>query len=101
MTVNLKKLLTKQDIIILPPQDVMETFDLIDFHVSTVMLDPWYNRGHGGRKRRLHALDLNGIGKVWENIGSHIPMGISRYHLPGIRTHARRLRTGFLADMGL
>ena len=50
MTINLKKLLTKQDIIILPPQDVMETFDLIDFHVSTVMLDPWYNRGHGGEK---------------------------------------------------
>jgi site-specific DNA-methyltransferase (adenine-specific) len=50
MRIKLEKILENQDIVILPPQDVMETLDLIDFHISTVMLDPWYNRGLGGEK---------------------------------------------------
>lgn len=48
MVTKIEKLLEKQDIIILPPHDVMDTLDLIDFHVTTAMYDPWYNRGVGG-----------------------------------------------------
>ena len=48
MESKIKKILSKQDIVILPPQDVMETLDIIDFHITTTMLDPWYNRGIGG-----------------------------------------------------
>lgn len=40
--------LANDGVVILPPQDVKETMKLIDFPISTVMLDPWYNRGVGG-----------------------------------------------------
>lgn len=41
-------ILNNGDITILPPKDVFETLDGIDFQVTTTMLDPWYNKGIGG-----------------------------------------------------
>lgn len=38
-------------IIILPPQDVMETLSQIREPVTTTILDPWYNKGVGGVRR--------------------------------------------------
>ena len=40
--------LRKSDIVILPPQDVMDTLAAISQPVTTTILDPWYNKGVGG-----------------------------------------------------
>lgn len=36
------------DIVLLPPQDVLETLRSICVPVTTTILDPWYNKGVGG-----------------------------------------------------
>ena len=38
-------------IIILPPQDVLKTLSQVREPVTTTMLDPWYNKGVGGERR--------------------------------------------------
>ena len=43
--------LSRDGVVILPPQDVKGTLALVrllGFHFDTVMLDPWYNKGFGG-----------------------------------------------------
>jgi hypothetical protein len=43
--------LSRDGIVILPPQDVKKTLLLVrrlNLHFDTVMLDPWYNKGFGG-----------------------------------------------------
>lgn len=37
-----------EDIIILPPNDVFKTIEMIKTPVTTAILDPWYNKGVGG-----------------------------------------------------
>jgi hypothetical protein len=38
----------KELVTLLPPTDVEKTLSAIDFPVTVVMLDPWYNKGVGG-----------------------------------------------------
>lgn len=43
--------LERDDVVILPPQDVKQTLALVrllGYHFDTMMLDPWYNKGFGG-----------------------------------------------------
>lgn len=40
--------LEKNDVIVLPPQDVIETIKMIEEPVMATVLDPWYNKGVGG-----------------------------------------------------
>jgi len=54
---NLKETIDAQlkidGIAILPPQDVNKTLKLmclLDYHFDTAMLDPWYNKGFGGKQ---------------------------------------------------
>ena len=49
-----EKLLGKGSILILPPQDVMETLAQIKVPVETTILDPWYNKGVGGVRPDYH-----------------------------------------------
>jgi len=39
----------KSRIVILSPRDALETIQLVKDHVTTTILDPWYNKGVGGR----------------------------------------------------
>ena len=41
---------TDELIRVLNPQDVFKTLDAIDEHITTTILDPWYNRGVGGAR---------------------------------------------------
>ncbi|MBM3237632.1 site-specific DNA-methyltransferase [Candidatus Poribacteria bacterium] len=43
-----EKTLQPSDIVILPPQDVMQTLQGVGQLVTTTILDPWYNKGVGG-----------------------------------------------------
>lgn len=45
---DLKQQIENDDVIILYPNDVMETLKAIKEPVSTTILDPWYNKGVGG-----------------------------------------------------
>lgn len=45
-----KPTLQANGIEVLPPADVMDTFKTINTKVSSVILDPWYNRGVGGER---------------------------------------------------
>jgi site-specific DNA-methyltransferase (adenine-specific) len=67
MSSKLEKLINENDIVILSPRDVMETLDLIDFHVTTTMLDPWYNRGTGG----VNEDYMPWISSILEKTGKH------------------------------
>ena len=67
MSSKLEKLINENDIVILSPRDVMETLDLIDFHVTTTMLDPWYNRGIGGVSEDY----MPWISSILEKTGKH------------------------------
>lgn len=40
--------LGQDNIVVLPPQDVMDTLKTIKQPVTTTILDPWYNKGVGG-----------------------------------------------------
>lgn len=42
--------LRKNGITVMPPADVMDTLKAVDVEVSSVILDPWYNRGVGGER---------------------------------------------------
>lgn len=39
---------------ILPPQDVFETLEQIQSNITTTILDPWYNKGVGGKRDDYH-----------------------------------------------
>jgi len=71
MMFKLEKLITENDIVILPPKDVMDILDVINFHITTTILDPWYNRGIGGEKEDyipwISSL-LERTGKISDNI---------------------------------
>jgi hypothetical protein len=40
--------MSQEDIMVLPPQDVMDTIRNIKQRVTTTILDTWYNKGIGG-----------------------------------------------------
>jgi len=40
----------QKQVLILPPQDVIETLSAVQGPITTTILDPWYNRGVGGRR---------------------------------------------------
>jgi len=45
----------KKEIVILPPQDALQTIRSVKGHVTTTMIDPWYNKGIGGVQDDYHA----------------------------------------------
>ncbi|MFQ5804487.1 MAG: DNA-methyltransferase [Candidatus Methylomirabilales bacterium] len=48
---SVRAALEKDGVAILPPQDVLDTFDHVAsmaLHITTTILDPWYNKGVGG-----------------------------------------------------
>ncbi len=47
---SLKENLGRDGVVILPPQDVLLTLEDLDLHVTTTILDPWYNKGVGGER---------------------------------------------------
>lgn len=44
----------RNGILVLPPNDVMNTLSKIDEPVTTTILDPWYNKGVGGIRPDYH-----------------------------------------------
>jgi site-specific DNA-methyltransferase (adenine-specific) len=63
---------SKQDsIIILPPQDVMETLRVIRRPVTMTILDPWYNKGVGGVKPDYHQW-LSSLVRATAEVSDHI-----------------------------
>jgi len=47
---SIKRQLDEEGVVILPPQDVMATLETIEGPVTATILDPWYNKGVGGRR---------------------------------------------------
>lgn len=45
---------TKPSITVLPPADVLDTLAQVPKPVTTVILDPWYNKGIGGYRENYH-----------------------------------------------
>jgi len=68
---DLEAALSSNDMVILPPADVMETFDLIRRPVTTTILDPWYNKGVGGTRPDYHEWLLSVLYKA-AGISEHI-----------------------------
>jgi len=58
-------------IIILPPQDVMDTLRMIRRPVTTTILDPWYNKGAGGVRSDYYEW-LFALVKATAEISDHI-----------------------------
>jgi site-specific DNA-methyltransferase (adenine-specific) len=58
-------------IIILPPQDVMETLRGIRQPVTTTILDPWYNKGVGGVRPDYHEW-LSSVVYAAAKVSDHI-----------------------------
>lgn len=48
--IGINKKLQSNGVVLLKPDDVLNTLKRIKFHVTTTMLDPWYNKGVGGTK---------------------------------------------------
>lgn len=52
ITEKIKGALDRDGLVILPPMDVFDSLTLLkeaDIHVDCTMLDPWYNKGTGGK----------------------------------------------------
>ncbi len=60
-----------EDVFILPPQDVLETLQSFPHHVTTTILDPWYNKGIGGERDDYHQW-LSSVVEAASNISDHI-----------------------------
>jgi DNA modification methylase len=48
LVASIRQRLDRDGLVILSPQDVMTTLQCIEDHVTTTILDPWYNKGVGG-----------------------------------------------------
>jgi DNA modification methylase len=69
LTLNIENDIGK--IIILPPQDVLDTLNKIDISVTTTILDPWYNKGVGGVRDDYYDW-LFSVLKATARISEHI-----------------------------
>jgi len=63
--------LQTEDLVVLPPADVMETLAKIQLKVTTTILDPWYNKGIGGTRPDYHEWLVSVLHKTAE-ISEHI-----------------------------
>lgn len=59
------------EIEVLPPQDVFETLSSIKEPVTTTILDPWYNKGHGGYRDDYHSW-LRDVIEETSKVSKHI-----------------------------
>ena len=71
---NLKKSLITDNIVIIPPSDVLHTLRnlaSIGVQVQTTILDPWYNKGIGGKRDDYDDFIINMLSEA-TNISQHI-----------------------------
>jgi site-specific DNA-methyltransferase (adenine-specific) len=61
----------KEMVTVLHPNDAEKTLRTVDFPVSVVMLDPWYNKGIGGMREDYDEWLANLI-KLSASIGDHV-----------------------------
>ncbi len=58
-------------ILVLPPQDVLQTLQSLPHPVTTTILDPWYNKGIGGFREDYHQW-LATVVQAAANVSDHI-----------------------------
>ena len=67
LAVSINESLERNGMVILPPMDVMEAFDLvadIGYYFKVSMLDPWYNKGIGGVRDDYDEFVVNFLKKA-------------------------------------
>jgi site-specific DNA-methyltransferase (adenine-specific) len=69
--IRLKRDTKERGIVVLSPREVFDTLAAVDEHVTTTILDPWYNKGVGGVRDDYHDW-LNRLVRETARISDHI-----------------------------
>jgi site-specific DNA-methyltransferase (adenine-specific) len=68
---DITDLIKNNDVVLFSPREALSTLKLVQYPVSTVMLDPWYNKGVGGIRDDYHDW-LKEVIKASSSISQHI-----------------------------